>query len=270
MISRTGHSDTPFLYDGHDGVMTDGNGLYYMRARYYSPLLMRFINSDTLDGSINDSRTLNHYAYADGNPESFIDPEGHFITVAIGAGIGALIGIGVDVASQYFSNNRSWNNFSWGEVGVNALSGAASGALAGTVAGLPAVIAANAGFGGATYFGTQLVNHQKVELSKLGLSIGMGAISGFIGGRGMLYGKTGETVNAWLASAARAKYLNEGARKIVANGDEIANDEISSMLIKAGIPNIIRSFFGDTTNGLLNYIGGAMDNKQDHTSTVSK
>ncbi len=62
MVSHTGCSDTPFLYDGRDGVMTDGNGLYYMRARYYSPLLKRFINPDTLDGSINDSRTLNKYA----------------------------------------------------------------------------------------------------------------------------------------------------------------------------------------------------------------
>ena len=94
MISRTGHSDTPFLYDGHDGVMTDGNGLYYMRARYYSPLLMRFINSDPVDGSINDSRTLNKYAYANGNPISKIDPEGKFAWVAAGAIVGGVIFFG--------------------------------------------------------------------------------------------------------------------------------------------------------------------------------
>jgi hypothetical protein len=30
-------SKTPFLFNGMYGVMTDNNGLYYMRARYYSP-----------------------------------------------------------------------------------------------------------------------------------------------------------------------------------------------------------------------------------------
>lgn len=34
MVSRTGSTDTPFLYNGRDGVMTDNNGLYYIRARF--------------------------------------------------------------------------------------------------------------------------------------------------------------------------------------------------------------------------------------------
>jgi hypothetical protein len=47
-----------------------------MRARYYSPTLKRFINADTLKGSINDGETLNNYAYANGNPISMVDPFG--------------------------------------------------------------------------------------------------------------------------------------------------------------------------------------------------
>ena len=34
---RAGTNDTPFLYNGRYGVMTDANGLLYMRARYYNP-----------------------------------------------------------------------------------------------------------------------------------------------------------------------------------------------------------------------------------------
>jgi len=56
--------------------MSDDNGLYYMRARYYSPELKRFINADTIKGTIYDSRTLNGYAYANGNPVSLVDPFG--------------------------------------------------------------------------------------------------------------------------------------------------------------------------------------------------
>ena len=56
--------------------MTDSNGLLYMRARYYSPELRRFINADILMGDINNSTTLNLYAYANRNPISNIDPFG--------------------------------------------------------------------------------------------------------------------------------------------------------------------------------------------------
>lgn len=74
--SHTGSSTTPFLYNGRDGVMTDLNGLYYLRTRYYSPELMRFINADIVKGTIANGETLNRYAYANGNPVSLIDPFG--------------------------------------------------------------------------------------------------------------------------------------------------------------------------------------------------
>ena len=76
LVSRTGTSAVIFLYNGRDGVVTDSNGLIYMRARYYSPELRRFINADIIAGNISDSVTLNRYAYANGNPVSNIDPFG--------------------------------------------------------------------------------------------------------------------------------------------------------------------------------------------------
>jgi hypothetical protein len=36
-------SQTPFLFNGMYGVMTDESGLYYMRARFYSPEIRRLI-----------------------------------------------------------------------------------------------------------------------------------------------------------------------------------------------------------------------------------
>ena len=76
LISRTGTSVVIFLYNGRDGVVTDSNGLIYMRARYYSPELRRFINADIIAGEISNAVTLNRYAYANGNPVSNIDPFG--------------------------------------------------------------------------------------------------------------------------------------------------------------------------------------------------
>ncbi|MGE5416360.1 MAG: RHS repeat-associated core domain-containing protein, partial [Acidobacteriota bacterium] len=76
LVYRLGTTSTPFLYNGRDGVMSDSNGLYYMRARYYNPEILRFINQDVLLGNVSSSQTLNRYAYVNGEPVSFVDPFG--------------------------------------------------------------------------------------------------------------------------------------------------------------------------------------------------
>ncbi len=69
-------STTPFLFNGMYGVMTDDNGLYYMRARFYSPEIRRFVNQDILLGRITEGQTLNRYAYVNGDPIKYNDPFG--------------------------------------------------------------------------------------------------------------------------------------------------------------------------------------------------
>lgn len=64
------------MYNGAYGVHTDGNGLYYMRARYYNTDISRFINQDILSGSPAASQSLNRYAYCQGNPLNQTDPFG--------------------------------------------------------------------------------------------------------------------------------------------------------------------------------------------------
>ena len=65
-----------FLYNGEFGVQTDTNSLYYMRARYYNPVIRRFINRDIVEGTPAESQSLNRYAYAQGNPVNQLDPFG--------------------------------------------------------------------------------------------------------------------------------------------------------------------------------------------------
>lgn len=72
IIWKSGDMDTPFLFNGQAGVQTDPNGLLNMRARYYSPFLMRFLNADPSGFSGGP----NWFAYADGNPVSLNDPFG--------------------------------------------------------------------------------------------------------------------------------------------------------------------------------------------------
>jgi RHS repeat-associated protein len=72
MTYHVGTNDTPFLFNGRYGVESDPNGLLYMRARYYNSFLCRFINADPSGFS----GGLNFYAYANGNPVSYLDPLG--------------------------------------------------------------------------------------------------------------------------------------------------------------------------------------------------
>lgn len=76
LAGHTGAASQPFLYNGRDGVMSDDNGLYSMRARYYNPVVKRFVNMDSLLGGIEDGQTLNRFAYVGGNPVNMVDPFG--------------------------------------------------------------------------------------------------------------------------------------------------------------------------------------------------
>jgi RHS repeat-associated protein len=58
----------------YTGREDDGSGLYYYRARYYSPRLQRFIAED----SIEFSGGINFYAYVSNNPMNGLDPLGLF------------------------------------------------------------------------------------------------------------------------------------------------------------------------------------------------
>jgi|GEM_PF-1971026 len=71
-----GSTPNPFKFVGKHGVMDDGNGLHYMRARYYKEDIMRFMSLDALHGDMLTPQALNRYAYVLGNPVMGIDPSG--------------------------------------------------------------------------------------------------------------------------------------------------------------------------------------------------
>lgn len=79
-------------------------GLSYMGARYYDPVLGRFMSVDPKDFDPNNIHSFNRYTYANNNPYKFVDPDGHSpidvafliydlgklgVAVYTGAGIGA-------------------------------------------------------------------------------------------------------------------------------------------------------------------------------------
>jgi RHS repeat-associated protein len=54
----------------------DNTGLSYLGARYYDPVLGRFMGVDPLSGNTANVHSWNRYAYANNNPYRFTDPTG--------------------------------------------------------------------------------------------------------------------------------------------------------------------------------------------------
>ncbi len=70
--SVAGSSTNSFQYTGREN---DGTGLYFYRARYYSPMLHRFISQDP----VGFAGGINLYGYVGNDPIDNADPSGNFI-----------------------------------------------------------------------------------------------------------------------------------------------------------------------------------------------
>jgi RHS repeat-associated protein len=130
-------------YTGH--VQTEANGLIYMKGRYFSPAWHSFLNTD--QGA--DSRQMNQYAYAGGNPMTNVDPTGmwslrsvlgdiahgtHSLGHAMGVnwnhGLRRDVEVGGALAASWFLTPYI-SNLADGGVWGGILGGASGGALSG-------------------------------------------------------------------------------------------------------------------------------------------
>lgn len=163
----------------YTGRENDGTGLYYYRARYYSPGFGRFISGDP----IGLAGGVNTYAYVTGNPISNTDPQGTFLVGLVGTGVGAVVGAVTSLVAQVVQNGGNWSCVSWENVGWSAATGGIAGfllttSLGGSVFGIAGV--------GAT---TNLLNYGLTttpsDYSAAGASASAisGAVGGAIGGK---------------------------------------------------------------------------------------
>jgi RHS repeat-associated protein len=145
LANSSGATPNPFRYVGRYGVMEEGNGLNYVRARYYLPEFGRFITKDPLTGNDTDGQSLNRYVYALNNPVRLIDIDGKIFWVPFAAG--AIIGSGISSAAYIIETALSEEKeFKWAELGGVAAGGAVVGVAAvGLKMAAPAVAATKVG-----------------------------------------------------------------------------------------------------------------------------
>lgn len=180
IIERSGESDSPFLFTGLLGVITDSNGLNYMRFRWYSPQIKRFVSVDSGYGDINLPHTLNRYAYTGNNPISRVDPGGEFLNLIGAALIGGVVSTVIKVVSDAISGRRvDFTNGDYlAEIGGAFVAGAATGACLGSGVGIAAG-AACGGLGSSLgYLTTAGLKGDQVDPGQLAFEAGVGAVSG--------------------------------------------------------------------------------------------
>jgi len=94
--TRTGTVGTnPFQFTRREN---DNTGLYYYRARYYHPVLQRFLSEDPIEFAGGD---VNLYGYVFDDPINFTDPLG-LRTFSIGAK--ATVGLGLGIGGGFTLN----------------------------------------------------------------------------------------------------------------------------------------------------------------------
>lgn len=217
VISSTGATANPYLYAGNWGYYNIGP-LTHIGARYYAPMLGRFLTVDPLhQGS-------NWYTYAANDPINLIDPDGQWIHIAIGAGIGALINTGV----YLYSTPRSQWSLGGG------LRAAATGAVVGGVgaatfgASMPATLggalARGAVSGLAGQLGSDLTNsafEQKLQFSSPWTYAGSAALGGALSGLG--YGAN-KAFQAWRGTPKGTCCFVAGTQVLTKEGYENIED----------------------------------------------
>jgi len=110
--TQVGTNDNSQQYTGREN---DATGLYYYRARYYSPAMGRFISQDPIGWAAGQT---NGYGYVGGNPVGYTDPRGtNPMTGAIaGAEAGSFFGpIGTAVGGVIGAGVGAW--IGWNVIG---------------------------------------------------------------------------------------------------------------------------------------------------------
>ena len=163
----------PFRFVGQWGAMHEGNGLSYMRARYYNPATGSFVSADPI-GLAGGHGNL--YIYAGNTPNARTDPQGTTLPLALAGGaIGGLFG-----GISYGIGSAISGNFSWRGLGGAVVGGAVFGGVVGATGGalLPSILAG----GGSSALGYTIENGGTSSFSwgDLGVSAGVGAATGWI------------------------------------------------------------------------------------------
>ena len=163
-VTVNGADTNPLQFTGREN---DATGLYYYRARYYSPTLQRFISQDPIGFAGGDPDL---YVYVGNQPISLRDPNGQDLTTGlIGAGLGAVFG-GLAAASDPCATS--------GQIIGGVLGGLAGGFVGGFID--AGVVGGSLAGAGGDLLG-QLAAGGPINLGEVGIAGLAGGVGGLAG-----------------------------------------------------------------------------------------
>jgi len=128
-VNGGGLVGNPYRFTGRR--LESETGLYYYRARHYTPEMGRFLSRDPIGIWGDGGNFGNAYAYAGNNPLTYTDPSGEWgFASLVGAVVGAVVDAAIEVTTQLVTEGTVSD---WGSVGKAAIEGAVSGAISGGV-----------------------------------------------------------------------------------------------------------------------------------------
>jgi len=155
-------------FTGHEHLQTVG--LIHMNARLYDPALHRFLQPDNYVQDPFNTQNFNRYGYCLNNPLVYVDQNGEFWHLVIGAVVGGVI--------NWISNGARFDAKGLGYFAVGAVAGAVG---AGIGSGVSASLAGGTFAGG--FMSTSVaVSSSFINGAAIGAASGLGA--GFVGGFG--------------------------------------------------------------------------------------
>jgi hypothetical protein len=173
-----------------------------------------------------------------------VDPTGHFaitigLLMAIGFGVGAIIGAWASVIWQFLANGCSW-----GQLALDTVLGGFSGLLSMSTLGLVAMVAANAGLGFVGAVGGHLINGSDfLKVSTwidIGLSTVLGALVGLIGGSGALNARHLNRAKQTAGFIRAASLYDNVLTKVVTGGYRTAG--IASNALRLSGQNLVKQW----------------------------
>ena len=210
IASRSGETDTMFLFNGQYGCATSPDGVVYMRFRWYWPAIRQFMSRDAYVGEIDDYSSLNYFTYAGGDPISRVDPGGEFWHIVVGAFVGAAINTTATFIADIVDDGKI--NTDGNRYLATALGGAVNGMVIAGTGGLGGAIV-----GGALGSATEnlvyaALTGQKVDSQSLAIDTAIGGVSGGVG-----YGasKTAAKVGGRVYASYGNRFTSKSANSVV-------------------------------------------------------
>lgn len=153
MRLHVGGDTQPFIFTGEQ--LDEELGLVYLRARYYDPLVARFLIRDAFPGVDLLTQSRNRYVYAANNPVLQDDPDGYIVWNLVAGGAAGVLEYTVKVAVSNALEGGPLSNTLEGwdpwEAAIGGIKGAVTYGVPGLGPGVKALISGALDAGASVY-----------------------------------------------------------------------------------------------------------------------